>query len=85
LYEEVKELNNEKLPAVLICKDVNTKILSDKIQVLRRWKEYFLVLLNIKELLECENQHLDLQGIDIKEDHPPPTQHMLKLMVYLIN
>jgi transposase-like protein len=31
LYTEIKNLNNEKLPTVLICKDVNGKILSDKI------------------------------------------------------
>jgi hypothetical protein len=72
---ETEEANkkNEKLPTVLICKDVNRNILSDKIQVLQRWKEYFLALLNNEELLESEYQHLDLRGNDIKEDTLPPT------------
>jgi hypothetical protein len=71
-YKEIKKLNNEKLPTVLICKDVNRKILSDKIQALQRWKEYFSALLNNKELLECKDQHLDLQRINTKEDTPSP-------------
>jgi hypothetical protein len=44
------------------------KILPDKIQVPQRWKVYFSPLLNNEKLLECEDQHLDLQGNDIKVD-----------------
>jgi hypothetical protein len=45
---------------------MNEKILSDKIQIPQRWKVYFSALLNIEKLLECEDQHLDLQSIDTK-------------------
>jgi hypothetical protein len=41
------------------------------------WKDYFSSALNNDELSECENQHLDLQGIDTKEDCP----YMLKLTI----
>jgi hypothetical protein len=33
-------LKAKVLPTVLICKDVNAKIFSDKIQVLQRWRGY---------------------------------------------
>jgi ribosomal 50S subunit-associated protein YjgA (DUF615 family) len=46
LYKEIKKLNNENLPTVPICKDLNGKIQPDKTQALKRWKQYFLALLN---------------------------------------
>jgi hypothetical protein len=66
----MKKLNIEKLPTELIYKDVNGKILSDKIQVLQRWKEYFSALLNDEELLYCEDQHLICKELTKKKTHP---------------
>jgi hypothetical protein len=58
------------------------KILSDKTEVLQCWKGYFSALLNDKESLECEGQHLDLQGIDTKENPPPQNMVIGRLSPY---
>jgi hypothetical protein len=56
-YKDVRNLTNPSI-TTLVCKDKDSNILSEKIQILERWQQYFKELLNhVATRINNENIH----------------------------
>ena len=74
-------MGNDYQQQNIICKDERGKILTEEKDILLRWQQYFMSLLEdeLQLLVESENEHTDEEEL---EDIDTPTyEEMIKVII----